>query len=91
MAREGGGGGLKLQAHVGMSTGGNEWIARVVLCVTGCIYAEAAAAVEVCVSLCRTDRGTHHVTRRTRSRPPFEREHLRPRRANLDGSAYFSH
>lgn len=81
------GGHLKLQAHVGMSTGGNEWIARVVLCV----YAEAAAAAEICVSLCRTDRGTHHVTRRTRSRPPFEREHLRPWRANLDGRAYFSH
>lgn len=81
----GGGGHLKLQAYGGMSTGGNEWIAR------GCVYAEAAAAAEVCVSLCRTDRGTHHVARRTRTRPPFECEHLRPRRANLDGRAYFSH
>lgn len=27
--------------------------------------------------------------RQTPTRPPFEREHLRPRRANLDGGAHF--
>lgn len=67
---------LKSLAHVGLSTGGNEWIARVM-------------AEEVCVLLCRTDRRRHHVMHQTPVRPPSECEHLRPRRANLDGSAHF--
>lgn len=69
-------GGDNLNHRPTLSTGGNEWIARVV-------------AMEVCVSLCRTDRGTHRVMRQTLIRPPFEREHLRPWRADLHGSAHF--
>lgn len=82
-----------------MSTGGNEWIAWVMLCVslctsiTGYIHMEATVAVKICISLrCTTAERT--MWRATEGSVelgafPFEHEHLRPQRASLNASVHF--
>lgn len=82
-----------------MSTGGNEWIAWVMLCIslstsiTGYIHMEATVAVKICISLrCTTAERT--MWRATEGSVelgafPFEHEHLRPQRANLNASVHF--
>lgn len=83
-----------------MSTGGNEWIAWVMLCVSLCTsitshsHMEATVTKKSCISLLctTTERIMWHVAEESCWTwiLPVEYEHLCPQSASFDGSVHFS-